>query len=93
MHTTRSSADIDIPIYEVSLQSGSEVGIAIVSNENNIPTILAYIPKLSSEYALERSGANALLKETKMAIYGKSIQQNTSLILYPKIRTFSCTTA
>lgn len=67
MHTTRSSADIDIPIYEVSLQSGSEVGIAIVSNENNIPTILAYIPKLSSEYALERSGANALLKETKMA--------------------------
>lgn len=65
--TTRSgeSQELTAPIYEVGFRTTQGNGMAVVSGDARLPSVIAYIPKIGDEITMEQSGAADLLRASK----------------------------
>lgn len=59
------SDELTSPIVEVQFHNNNEKGLAFVSADARKPGIIAFIPKMGSEYTMKQSGAEELLKISK----------------------------
>lgn len=59
---------IQVPVYEVNIQQGDKLGMAVVSGHHYFPIVLAYIPQIGNSIDSERSGASLLIQLAKQSL-------------------------
>lgn len=60
-----------IPLYEVSLNEGDDAGYAIVSGDERVPGVIAYVEHGSLNDTLTNKGAAMMLKEAQRSLISK----------------------
>ena len=71
-----------IPLYEVSLNEGDDAGYAIVSGDERVPGVIAYVEHGSLNDTLTNKGAAMMLKEAQRSLISKVKAVDISNLFY-----------
>lgn len=62
---------ISVPIYEVKLNGNSNEGYALVSGDERVPAVIAYVDKGTINDTIVNKGAALMIREAKNALLEK----------------------
>lgn len=67
----KKSKLISVPIYEVKLNGNSNEGYALVSGDERVPAVIAYVDKGTINDTIVNKGAALMIREAKNALFEK----------------------